>query len=68
MSAPRKPAMEKITYDVKEIAALLNVSLPNAYAIVKQGRFPVISINRRIIIPRAAFHKWLERAGNSGGE
>jgi excisionase family DNA binding protein len=58
---PRKPQLERTTYDVAEIAALLNVSLPNAYALTRRVGFPVIRFGRRIIIPREAFHRWLER-------
>jgi excisionase family DNA binding protein len=58
---PRKPQIEKATFDIAEIASLLNVSLPNAYAIAKQPGFPALTVGRRIIVPKTAFFGWLER-------
>lgn len=58
---PRKPQIEKATYNVAELASLLNVSLPNAYAIVKQPGFPSITVGKRVIVPKTAFYAWLER-------
>lgn len=51
--------MEKATLSVQELAALLGISLPKAYELVKQPRFPVLKIGTRILIPVDAFKAWL---------
>ena len=51
--------MEKATLSVHELAALLGISLPKAYELVKQPGFPVLKIGTRILIPVDAFKAWL---------
>ena len=51
--------MEKATLSVQEPAALLGISLPKAYELVKQPGFPVLKIGTRILIPVDAFKAWL---------
>lgn len=51
--------MEKVTLSVQELAALLGISLPKAYELVKQPGFPVLKIGTRILIPVDAFKAWL---------
>ena len=58
--------MEKLTYNVAEVAKLLGISLPMAYALVSQKGFPIVHVGRRKIIPREAFHRWLD--DQAGGE
>lgn len=64
MATPaRKPSIEPAVYTVAEVAALLNINLPLTYELVKTPGFPSIRVSpRRIIIPKNAFHRWLERA------
>jgi excisionase family DNA binding protein len=58
----RKPEMEPKVYTVPEVAALLGINLPRAYELTRQPGFPAIRISRRrIIIPKEAFHRWLEQ-------
>ncbi len=63
MHIPRKPKIEPAVYSVPEIAALLDINLPKAYELTRQPGFPAIQIsNRRIVVPKAAFERWLEQA------
>jgi len=63
MHIPRKPKIEPAVYSVPEVAALLEINLPKAYELARQEGFPAIRISpRRIVIPKAAFHRWLEEA------
>ena len=38
----------------------MGISLPKAYALVKEPGFPVIRIGTRILIPVEVFHRWLK--------
>ncbi|MBR2782942.1 MAG: helix-turn-helix domain-containing protein [Firmicutes bacterium] len=51
---------EKLTVSVDELAKLLGVSRPTAYALTHQTGFPSIRISdRRIIVPVDALRIWL---------
>lgn len=53
----------RVTYTVQEVATLLGVNLVTAYEVAKKDGFPAIRISpRRIVVPKAAFHKWLEES------
>lgn len=54
--------MEKITYNVKEVAKLLGINTTAAYELAKRKDFPAIRVGKRIIVPKEAFRSWLERA------
>jgi excisionase family DNA binding protein len=56
----------KLVLSVPETAKLLGISRPTAYAAVRSGQIPSIRIGSRIIVPRAALMKLLERAANHG--
>jgi excisionase family DNA binding protein len=51
--------MERMTMNVKEMALQLGISRPKAYELVKRENFPAIFLGKRIVIPVAAFEKWL---------
>ena len=51
---------ERKTYTVAEVAKLLGVNHKGVYAAIAENRFPHIKLGRRILVPRAAFHRWLE--------
>jgi excisionase family DNA binding protein len=51
--------IEKKTYCVKEVAAILGVSIPGAYSLVASKGFPSFRVGeRRIVIPIKAFEEW----------
>ena len=52
--------MEKSTMSVQELSSRMGISLPKAYALVKEPGFPVIRIGTRILIPVEGFHGWLK--------
>ena len=57
---------QKLTLTVDEIATELGVCRPVAYELVHRNDFPVVHVGRRLIIPRAAFVRWLdEQAGQA---
>ena len=51
--------MEKMTLTVKEMAAMLNVSLPTAYELVHRDGFPTIRMGRKILINAEMLQRWL---------
>ena len=53
--------MEKTTMSVQELSAQMGISLPKAYELVKEPRFPTIKIGARILIPIEAYREWLLR-------
>lgn len=57
----RKPDLEPLVYNVAEIASLMDINLISAYELAKQEDFPSIRIGRRLIIPKQAFHQWLDQ-------
>ena len=58
--------MSKTVMSLKEFAEDIGVSVPTAYIIAKRADFPAIRVSdRRIIIPIAAYHKWLEDQVNA---
>ena len=44
---------------VDEMAALLNISMKSAYALVKSGQFHYIRAGRMIRVSKISFDKWL---------
>lgn len=49
------------TYTVKEIQAILKVSLPTAYRIAESGKFSCVRVGGRIRISKRSFDEWLDR-------
>lgn len=52
--------MEKLTITVKEMAELLGVGRPMAYALVNRSDFPVIRLGRKIVIPIEKLKQWMD--------
>jgi excisionase family DNA binding protein len=61
---------ERRTYSVPEAAAVSGLGVMAVYRAVKDGSIPHIRSGRRIIIPRAIFHQWIDTAGGQveGGQ
>ena len=49
----------KQVYTVSEVAKILGVSRGTAYECVRSGELPHIKLGRRIVVPIAAFEKFL---------
>jgi len=57
---------EPLVYNVRQLAAVLDVSPRSIYALVKRGKIPHVRIGDRLIFPRAAIEQWLaQRAAGS---
>lgn len=59
-------AKDQDVYTVPEAGARLGLSRAAAYAAAQRGDLPTIRIGRRIMVPRAAFARLLERAEQGG--
>jgi excisionase family DNA binding protein len=44
----------------RDVAMFFGCSLPNAYALMKSGRIPVIRIGRSVRVSRKALEAWIE--------
>ena len=61
---PRHAATEKrLCITVPEAAAMLGLSRNFAYELVKQKQLPVVKFGKRLLIPRVALEKMLEKEG-----
>ncbi len=49
-----------IVLSAKEVSAALCISRSGAYALMAQSDFPTVTVGSRILVPKAAFIKWLE--------
>ncbi|WP_063763791.1 helix-turn-helix domain-containing protein [Actinoplanes subtropicus] len=67
---PRTPAAEapdrdraaplgSLTYTVAEVAQMLSLNLGGTYRMVRSGDIPSRKLGGRWVIPRRAFHDWL---------
>ncbi len=56
-------AAERLVYSVPEAGRLLGLSRNAAYAAAKRGDIPTIRIGRRLVVPKAAFHRTFEGDG-----
>ena len=52
-----------LTYTIDEVARVLGVNRNTAYQAARVGELPVIKIGRRMLVPKAAFKRMLEGAG-----
>lgn len=52
----------KQVYTIDEAAKMLGVSRGTAYECVKTGELPHIKLGRRIVVPMAAFERFLNQA------
>ena len=49
------------TINADDISRALDISLRNAYRLMRRPDFPAIRVSpRRIVVPEAAFKQWLE--------
>ena len=50
---------KKCVYTVDEIRSMLGIGKNEAYRLTHSKGFPSIRIGNRIVIPKEAFHQWL---------
>lgn len=63
MKREQSPARvdNRLCITVPEAAAMLGVSRNFGYELVKQGQLPVIRFGKRLLIPRAALERMLDK-------
>ena len=47
----------------EELAVILNVSVPRAYALLREGVIPSVHLNRQVRVDPAALDQWLKQGG-----
>ena len=55
---------EKITLSITETAAVLGLSRPTVYRLVKSDGFPAFRVGTRTLIPRAGLERWVQEQGD----
>lgn len=53
--------MEKLTLTVADLQQALGIGRRHAYELANRADFPSIRVGKRILIPRDAFLRWLEK-------
>jgi excisionase family DNA binding protein len=53
----------RLVYEVPEAGEMLGLTRNASYDAAKRGDIPTIRIGKLIRVPKAAFHRMLERAG-----
>jgi len=59
-----KKSSERATYKVHEAAAIAGCGDRALRKGIRDGIVPSIQLGRNILIPRVAFHRWLDSGGN----
>lgn len=67
MTVRKKVELEAAVYNIPEIAALLDINVTKAYELARCKGFPAVRIGRRIVVPKEAFHRWLDGVWQKGG-
>lgn len=52
---------DKLTYNSREAAAALGVSLPTFYELAARDDFPVVRVGRRVLVPVEDLRAWLSK-------
>ena len=55
---------KRLCITVPEVAEMLGISRNFAYELVKQGQLPVIRFGKRLLIPKMALERMLEKGVN----
>ena len=53
--------MEKLTMTVSDLQQVLGIGRAQAYELVNRADFPAIRLGRKILIPRDALMRWLDK-------
>lgn len=57
----------KLVYTVGEVQHMLGVSRSVVYENLHTGKIPCLRLGRRFVIPRVAFHRWLDESTATTG-
>ena len=55
---------ESLVLSVVEAGRLINCGRNKAYELARTGQLPTIRLGRKLVVPRAAFVRWLAEAGS----
>ena len=61
------PVEDRLVFTVEEVAQLLGISRSFAYDAVQSGGIPSMRIGKRILVPKAALHRFLLAAPEVSG-
>ena len=53
--------MDKLVYNIPEVAELLGISKSLAYQMVKEKKLPVLELGKRKLIPKTSLELWLQK-------
>ncbi len=56
----RSAPVGSLTYTVAEVAHMLSLNLGGTYRMIRSGDIPARKLGGRWVVPRRAFHEWLE--------
>ena len=56
----------KMTVSVQEAAAMIGISKPTMYALIREGDIPCVHVGKKIVIARQAILDWLSEGENYG--
>ena len=59
---------EKLTLSITEAAAVLGLSRPTVYRLVRSEGFPAFRVGTRTLIPRAGLERWVSEQGDNRRE
>jgi excisionase family DNA binding protein len=65
IKAKRAPVQERITLKIPEAAQIVGCGIRAIRNGIGAGDIPHIRLGKNIVIPRAAFLKWIESSGTS---
>ncbi|MFI3173411.1 MAG: helix-turn-helix domain-containing protein [Eubacteriales bacterium] len=54
--------MEKLTYNVGEVAEVLGISKSFTYQLIKEKKIPTLDLGQRKVVPIAALERWIENS------
>lgn len=52
--------MEKLAYNISEVAELLGISKSYAYHLAKENKLPILELGKRKIILKVSLERWLQ--------
>lgn len=59
--------MDKLTYNVPEVATVLGIGRNAAYELVQREDFPAVRLGeRRVVVPKKQLEAWLEKQTEGG--
>jgi excisionase family DNA binding protein len=64
--APKSRTIERAVYKVPEAAKTAGVGERSIRRGIEDNTIPHLRFGRNIVIPKAAFHAWLDSCGTSG--